>query len=369
MLLGMSTRAAGHDEAGLDGVNGPFRRDAADAVGDEAHVDRRGRNRPAGAGQVAGSHRYTAQILQGDQGQRQRFVLAGKRLARERLSDLVMERRIVVVDVLHVVAVENHVAAATVFVGRLQGIARRAMEDPLEVVVEVEAAFGFHVLEEFLPLLGFFDGKDHYRRHAAREILSLEVDPELPVRHVDFERLFMEVCLLVLVERVVGRQVLDIPEAKVFLLAGVEVHRLGDDRLSLSQDGPFPVDLILPPESRGIVDVHQHAVAAVRHVDRQPARLDADVILVERIRLQGVEAPKDFRVFQAEAAPLAVECAFSNLGESLHHRAGAQTEVKGVEPVEGHSAGRIVAFEAEVVHVHRGRRLLVNAENQLRDAA
>ena len=48
-------------------------------------------------------------------------------------------------------------------------------------------------------------------------------------------------------------------------------------------------------------------VLAVGHVDGQPALLDANEILVERIGLEHVEAPPDLRVLQPVAAAFAVE--------------------------------------------------------------
>ena len=66
-----------------------------------------------------------------------------------------------------------------------------------------------------------------------------------------------------------------------------------DHRPALGQNRPLAVDLVLAPEAGGVVDVDEDAVLAVGHVDRQPARLDADEVLVERIGLEGIEGPPD----------------------------------------------------------------------------
>ncbi len=100
---------------GLDRVDRTFHRDAADAVRDEADVDRAGGNHAGRAAQIARRHGHSSQVAERDHTHRQRFLLARKRLAAQRSADLRGSRRVVVVHVLHVVALEHDVAAALIF--------------------------------------------------------------------------------------------------------------------------------------------------------------------------------------------------------------------------------------------------------------
>ena len=204
------------------------------------------------------------------------------------------------------------------------------MQDALEVVVEVETPLLLDILEELLALLGLGDREDHHGGDAATPVFALEVQVQLAVVDIDIKDLFLKVRFLILVEGVFGRQILGVPEAIELLAEGSEVHGVGDHRLALGQDRSFAVDLELAPESRGAVHVDEDTVRAVGHIHGQAALFDADEILVEGIRLEGVEGAPDLGIFQPVTAALAVQGAGSDRREAVHDRAGAQAEVEGV---------------------------------------
>ena len=62
--LGHGDGRLGHDQPRADRVDGPLRGDAADAVGDVAHIDRLTRNGSAWPLQVAGLDSHSPQVLQ-----------------------------------------------------------------------------------------------------------------------------------------------------------------------------------------------------------------------------------------------------------------------------------------------------------------
>ena len=151
-------------------------------------------------------------------------------------------------------------------------------------------------------------------------------------------------------------QVLDVPEPEVLLAEGLEIDRLADDRTSLGEDGALAVGLVLAPEAGGAVDVDEDAVSAVGQVDRQAAGLDAEEVLVERLRLERVEGAPDPGVLEAIAASPAVQRRRRDRGEALHHGAGAGAEIERMQPVEDDAGRRVVALEAKVVQEERRQR-------------
>ena len=62
-----------------------------------------------------------------------------------------------------------------------------AVEDSLEVVVEIEAAPGLHIVEKRFPLGGLRHGEDHDGGDAAGPVFPLEFQVQLAVGHVDVE--------------------------------------------------------------------------------------------------------------------------------------------------------------------------------------
>ena len=179
--LGRLGRPAGHDQSGADRVDAPLHRDATDPVGDRAQLDRGGRDRADRARQVGDRDRDLAQLVERDQAQGDRLVLAGERLGPEPVRLLGLKGRVIGEDVLHRVAMEEDVAPAAFVDGRPQGVAGGSVQDALEVVVEIEPPPRGHVVEERPAprLLG--RGEDHDGRDGAGPVLAVEVDVELAV--------------------------------------------------------------------------------------------------------------------------------------------------------------------------------------------
>ena len=134
----------------------------------------------------------------------------------------------------------------------------------------------------------------------------LKLDVQLPVAHFHVELLLLEIGHLVLVERVVGRQVLRRPRSGSSGWLKDSKSIVSAYSCAFEHDGPPAIALVFAPETGRRIDVDQHVVTAVGHVDRQPALLDADEVLVERVGLEGVEGPPEPGVLPAVAAALAV---------------------------------------------------------------
>ena len=192
-------------------------------------------------------------------------------------------------------------------------------------------------MEEFLSLRRLLNGEDHHGGNTTGPAFPLELEVQLAVGHLHVKLLLVIVDLLILVEGIVRRQVLDVPEPEVLLAEGCEVHGLAHHGPSLGQDDPFAVNLVLAPEAGWAVDVDEHAIPAVGQIDGQAAGLDAHEVLIKRVGLEDVERAPDPGVFQAVAAALTVEGGRRDRRESLHHGAGARAEIERVQTFEDHA--------------------------------
>ncbi len=344
-----------HDHARRDRVDRAFHRDAGEAVGHEAHVDGTGRDGAAGAFEIAGGHRDFTEIAQREQREREGLVLACERFRPQLSADFARERRVVVVDITHEVAMEEDEPPRRVGRRGRERRAGRPVQDAFEVVVVMEPATGLDKREESISLRGFRRGIYDDAGDRAAPVLAFEVEIQLAVRDHDVEPLFGEVGLLILVERVVVRNVLRVPEAEIALHLVGERPRLFDGRTSFGDDGSLREILVLAPVGGRAVDVDDHAVHAVRHVDGQASGRDAEVVLVQRIGLPGVVRAPDPGVHQAVATLLRVAGFRGDGGEALHHRAGLGAEVERAEFGEDDLCRCVVALQPDGVDVERPR--------------
>ena len=148
--LGHLHGPAGHDQPRADRVDGSLRGHAADAVRD---VTRR-RSRGPGSSRRARSGRRRSTVTLPRSRSGTRATVTGSyspanASPRSTLTTLGLEGRVVVGDVLH----RDRAGRATKPRRRSSSVGRSgspvgAVQDALEVVVEVEPALGFHVIEE-----------------------------------------------------------------------------------------------------------------------------------------------------------------------------------------------------------------------------
>ena len=360
-------RVARHHQPRLDRVDRTLHRHAADAIGDKPGLDAR-RGDLARPRQVLRRHRHRSQVAQREQGQRQRFQFACHPEPGDGAADLVATRPIVVKHVLHVVPRKGHIAALPIFGRRLDRVARRRVQDAAEVVVKEEPPLGDDAFQKTPAGGGLFHRIDHHRRDATGPVLAAELKIQLAIGHRDVEFLLLEVSPLILVERVVLGTVLDVPEAEVLLLQRRERQLVADGFPPLGQHRSRAVHLVLAPEPRRTIQVDEHMVRPIGHIDRQPALLDAQKVLIQRIRLQGVERPPHPGVLQAVPPTTAVQRGGIDPREARHQRALRSSQIQRDQPVELELRGFYIAFETQVVQVQRSGRLVADIEHQVRHA-
>ena len=96
-------------------------------------------------------------------------------------------------------------------------------------------------------------------------------------------------------------------------------------------------------------------VRPVGQIDRQPALLDAQKVLIQRVRLQGVKRPPQAGVLQPVSAAAAVDRGGVDTRKARHQGALGCSQVKRKQPVELELRRFDIAFQPQIVQVQRGQ--------------